>query len=240
MLLTLGAFGCAVLLIMVLAVLWVSSRGKFMFLDNVVYQRALVVDPWKRFKRQGDSLFLFRIAFFLICVLLMLGVALLIAATVGFGAMSDLQTAPSITLVVVGFSFLALVILVILYAAFFLDAFVVPLMHRYDFGAVAAWSRFLDIFQRHPWAFLLCGLLVIVFGIGIAVLALGFGLMTCCLGFLLLMIPYISSVLVLPISVFYRSFTFEFLAQFDDGLMPSSMPEESPPESQPPLTEATV
>ena len=76
------------------------------------------------------------------------------------------------------------------------------------------------------------------------VAALAFGLMTCCLGFLLLMVPYISSVLVLPISVFYRSFTFEFLAQFDDGLLPSSTPsstpEESSPESQPPLAEATV
>ena len=174
------------------------------------------------------------------CVLLLLGVALLIATTVGFGAMSELETAPSIALVVGGFGFLALVILLILYAAFFLDAFVVPLMHRYDLGVVAAWSRFLEIFQWHPWAFLLCGLLVIVFGIGIALLALGFGVMTCCLGFLLLMIPYISSVLVLPISVFYRSFTFEFLAQFDADLLPESTPEDSSPEGQPPLAEAAV
>ena len=39
-------------------------------------------------------------------------------------------------------------------------------------------------------------------------------------------IPYVSSVLFLPISVFYRSFTFEFLAQFEPSLLPSAV--ESP------------
>ena len=242
LLFALGAFGCAVLLIVAFAVLWVSSRGKFMFLDNVVHNRALVVDPWKRFRKQGNSLFLFRVLFCLACIFLILGLALLIAATVGFSAWSELETASSIALIFAAFGSLVLLILVIVYAAFFLDAFVVPLMHRYNLGAVAGWSRFLNIFRQHPWAFLLSGLLVIVFGIGVLMLILGFGLMTCCLGFLLLMIPYIGSVVTLPISVFYRSFTFEFLAQFDAGLLPESTPEDSPPESPrpPPLAEATV
>ena len=38
-------------------------------------------------------------------------------------------------------------------------------------------------------------------------------------GFLLLALPYVSSVVVLPISVFYRSFTLEFLAQVDHDLL---------------------
>ena len=237
---TVGVLGCAFLLVLFVVILWLSSRGKFMFLDNVVHKRALVVDPWKRFKRQGDSLFLFRIGFFLACVLLFGGVALLIAATVGFSALSDLETAPAIALVVVAVGFLLVLAVVTLYAAFFLNAFVIPLMHRYNLGAVAACSRFLDILRQHPSAFVLCGLLVIAFGIGILILVVGFGLMTCCLGFLLLMIPYISSVLVLPISLFYRSFTFEFLAQCDSGLLPESTSEDAPPESPPPVAEATV
>lgn len=242
LLFALGALGCAVLLIVAFAVLWVSSRGKFMFLDNVVHNRALVADPWKRFRKQGNSLFLFRIVFFLACTLLIVGLALVIAATVGFSAWSELETASRIALIVAAFGSLVLLILVLVYAAFFLDAFVVPLMHRYNLGAVAAWSRFLDLFRQHPWAFLLCGLLVIVFGFGVMMLILSFGLMTCCLGFLLLMIPYIGSVVTLPISVFYRSFTLEFLAQFDAGLLPESAPEDSLPEPPPlpPPSEATV
>ena len=87
LLFALGAFGCAMVLVVVVALLWVSSRGKFMFLDNVVYNRALIVEPWKRFRKQGNSLFLFRIAFFLASALLIMGLVLLIAATVGFSAL---------------------------------------------------------------------------------------------------------------------------------------------------------
>jgi hypothetical protein len=47
-----------------------------------------------------------------------------------------------------------------------------------------------------------------------------FGFMTCCLGFVLLITPYLSNVLLLPVTVFYRSFTVEFLAQFDADLLP--------------------
>jgi len=34
------------------------SRGKFMFLDNVVHDRAEVSQPWQDFRRLGNSLFL--------------------------------------------------------------------------------------------------------------------------------------------------------------------------------------
>ena len=63
LLLGLVALGCVVLFGLIVAVIWVSSRGKLMFLDNVVFNRALVVDPWKRFRKQGNSLFLFRAIF---------------------------------------------------------------------------------------------------------------------------------------------------------------------------------
>ena len=55
--------GVLVVLAIVLAVLWVSSRAKFIFLDNVVHNRAEIVEPWKRFKTIGDSLFLWRVGF---------------------------------------------------------------------------------------------------------------------------------------------------------------------------------
>jgi hypothetical protein len=40
------------------------------------------------------------------------------------------------------------------------------------------------------------------------------GLLTCCLGFILLIIPYIGSVITLPISYTFRAFSLEFLEQF--------------------------
>ena len=47
----------------VIALLWVSSRGKFMFLDNVVHNRALVTQPWSEMRSRGNSLFWWRLIF---------------------------------------------------------------------------------------------------------------------------------------------------------------------------------
>ena len=208
------AFGLAV------AALWVSSRGRFMFLDNVVHNRALVVDPWKRFRKQGNSLFLFSLALIASCVVAMGGLILGIAGTIGLNAWNDFETATTIGIAFAAFTALGTFVLGLLFTTFFLNAFVVPLMHRYDLGAIDGWRRFFVIFSKHAWAFLLCGLLVLILGLGIGILVVSFGLLTCCLGFLLLAIPYIGSVIMLPMSVFYRSFTLEFLAQFDPDLLP--------------------
>ena len=52
-----------VLLGLALAVLfiWLSSRGQFMFLENVLSNRAAVVEPWHRFRAQANSLFRMRV-----------------------------------------------------------------------------------------------------------------------------------------------------------------------------------
>ena len=219
LLVTLGVLGCLFALVLVLALLWVNSRAKFLFLDNVVHQRAAVVAPWQRFKRQGDSLFFFRIAFFLACLLLVGGLIALIASTVGLAILSELETFGSVAIAVVVVSTVGGLVLVLAYAAFFLDAFVVPLMYRYELGALDGWRRFLGLYDRNSWPFLLCGFLVVFVAIGLWILMVVFGFMTCCLGFIVLAIPYVSSVFLLPVSVFYRSFTLEFLAQFDPDLL---------------------
>ncbi len=105
------------------------------------------------------------------------------------------------------------------YLFFFLDAFVVPLMHRYDLGVMAAWRRFFSLAQGRWGWFLLSGILVFVLVIAAGWAILITGLMTCCLGFLLLMIPYVGTVLLLPLLVAYRAFTFELLAQVDPELL---------------------
>ena len=56
-----------------------------------------------------------------------------------------------------------------------------------------------------------------------------FGLFTCLLGFVLLVIPYIGTVITLPIWYTFRVFSLEFLAQFglDYDLFP---PATAPPD----------
>jgi hypothetical protein len=225
----LAAYGCLLLLAVILVVLWVSARGKFMFLDNVVHDRALVVAPWHRFRHQGNSLFAFTLVSAMIVVLLFAGVALAIAGTVGFAVLDELESISSIALLVVASSAFSLLVLTVIYTFFFLEAFVVPLMHRYELGVVDGWRRFYALFSQRAWPFLFCGLLVLIVGIAVLVAIFAFGLMTCCLGFLLLIVPYVGSVVLLPVTVFYRSFTLEFLAQFDPDLLVD--PEDTPIEA---------
>ena len=207
---------------MILALVWVSSRAKYVSLDDVVYGGARIVEPWNRFRREGNSLFLCTIAIFLgACVLIAIAVATIVFS-VGLGVLFRGEPFKITALMVFAGCFLGLLFVALGYAAFFLEAFVVPLMHRYRIGAVEAWRRFLRLFSARPFAFLAVGLAVIAAFVVFGVSALMFGFMTCCLGFLLLMTPYLSNVLLLPVTVFYRSFTLEFLAQFDGDLLPGA------------------
>ena len=46
--------GITALIAVIVLLVWLSSRGKFMFLDNVVHERAKVVQPWHQFRREGN------------------------------------------------------------------------------------------------------------------------------------------------------------------------------------------
>src|SRR5262245_47333113 len=51
------------LLLLGLASAWIFSRGAFVFLDDVLHSRVEIAEPWKRFARQGNSLFLWKLGF---------------------------------------------------------------------------------------------------------------------------------------------------------------------------------
>jgi len=58
------------------------------------------------------------------------------------------------------------------------------------------------------------GILIFLLMIGFFVAVVIAGLATCCIGFFFLAVPYISTVVTLPIWYTYRAFSLEFLAQF--------------------------
>jgi hypothetical protein len=216
-----GMIFAAVLTVLALIViaLWVSSRAKFIFLDNVVRNQAAIVEPWHRLRAAGNSLFVFRLVVILVCVPLALGVVgLCVWLAAGPGGWAHLEGAALIA-GVVGTALLGFgLVVAILYAVFFLDAFVVPLMYRFDLGVVDAWRRFLALLGRRPGWFLLSGLFVFAL-LMLAVSAIVVtGFMTCCLGFFLLALPYIGTVILLPLIVTYRAFTVAFLAQLEPEL----------------------
>ena len=50
-----------VVVVISLLIVWLQCRGKFMFLDGIVRNRGAVVEPWHRYRRHANSLFLFRL-----------------------------------------------------------------------------------------------------------------------------------------------------------------------------------
>jgi hypothetical protein len=87
-------------------------------------------------------------------------------------------------------------------------------MYINDVSAVTGWQQFLSLLSRHWGYFILYGILVFILFFFTMLVIVAAGFLTCCIGFLFLVIPYISSVVLLPVSTFFRSFSLEFLEQF--------------------------
>ena len=58
---------CVVLLLIVLFA-WLRARGRFIFVDCIVRNRAAIVEPWKEFRAEGNSFFLFSLLVVLVVV----------------------------------------------------------------------------------------------------------------------------------------------------------------------------
>lgn len=214
---------------LVIVLLWVSSRGKFIFLDNVVHNRARIVEPWTRFRRVGNSLFLWRLGFAAVAVIVL--AALVALAVLVAGGVSGFTLATSRGAAAIGVAaFLALLYLAALVAvALCLDSFVVPLMARLDLSAVAAWGVLWPWIERSLGAFVGYGLFLLILAIGVGLAVAVVGLLTCCVGFVLLAIPYVGTVVLLPVLVAYRAFSLEFLAQFDPTFQLFPTAPDAPP-----------
>jgi hypothetical protein len=102
------------------------------------------------------------------------------------------------------------VVLIWGYIALFLKDFVAPLMYRNRISCGAAWKLFLGIFRKNPFPIIGYGILIFLLMIAFAIAVVLAGVATCCIGFLFLIIPYISTVVTLPVWYAYRAFSLEF------------------------------
>jgi hypothetical protein len=224
----------AVLIIIGIILLWLSSRGKFMFLDNVVHNRAEIAKPWKQYRKEGDALFLWRLVFSFIVVAVFVAFAVLFFMTarqfheVGFG-----HGIPVLFLVGMGLLFFLLFI-IIGFISLFLNDFVVPVMYKNNLAATQGWRRFLSLFGRHPLHFILYGLLIFMLYIGFVIIVVIAGLASCCILWLLLIIPFIGTVVTLPVWYTFRAFSLEFLGQFgaEYAVFPPAEPLPQAPPAQ--------
>lgn len=209
--------GLVLIVIIATVLVWVSSRGKFMFLHNVAQEKADISVPWHEYRKEGNSLFLWN--FFYGWLAFLTFMAFLVhcfftAKMLYFGDFDQFAvfgTVAGLVLILIAY------MIVFGYISTFLDSFVVPIMYKNRFGVLKGWSNFLSLISKNIFTFLLYGLFYFVLGIGIVIVVVFFALLTCCIGLLLLAIPFIGAVILLPITYTMRAFSVEFLAQFGDN-----------------------
>ena len=205
------------LLALWLVILWLSSRGRFMFLHCVALDRAEIGKPWNKFEREANSLFWFRLVLGLIGMVVILP---LLAAIAGLIVRMVLRGEPDIGGIMaaagLGLAFLVAVIVFALIHSFTED-FVVPIQFLRGGKCLAAWKEFWGLLASNAGMFTLYILFQIVLGMAIGIIVLGAVLITCCIAGCLMIIPYIGTVLLLPVLVFKRSYPLYFLRQFGPG-----------------------
>lgn len=206
----------AVVLIMVLSILflWLGSRGKFMFLRNVIDDTAKVSEPWHAFRFQASSYFWWQLGFGLTVLILLaaMGAASFLLFLPAF--QHQQWDAIAVAAAAVMILLALLVILTAITIQLLLNDFVVPLMMKHSMRTSEAWALFRPLFKHHLPQFTLYVLfrLVMYFVTMIAILAAC--ILTCCCYLFLLVIPYINAVALLPVSVVFRLFSIEYLRAF--------------------------
>ncbi len=200
-----------VLLALGLLILWLSARGKFMFLDGVVHNRGAVVEPWRRYRQLANSLFWFSVAYVLTALLVL---AIIGAVCVGV-AWTDIQQEEfgpaAVAAIVLGIVLLVSFILIAILVYALVDDFVVPVMYLRNRRVMAAWGIFWwELGRDHVWPLVLFYLMKIVLVMGIGIVALLTLCLTCCIAAL----PYIGTVILLPIFVFMRCYSLCFIERY--------------------------
>jgi hypothetical protein len=195
-------------------VLWLNSRGKFMFLYCVALDRAEVSRPWHEFAREGNSLFWFRFVLGLIAAPLflpLLGGSILVVGWMLYHGNVD----PGGIMLAIG---LGLVLFVLMIGFWliqkFTTDFVAPIMFLRRAKCTVAWREFLGLLDACAGHFVLYVLFQIVLAIAVGLVVLAAVVLTCCTLFCLMILPYIGTVALLPVLVFLRAYSLYYLAQF--------------------------
>jgi len=194
--------------------LWINSHGKFMLLHCVALNTAEIEAPWIKYAGAANSLFWFQLAVRFIGLLLTLPLAVLIVVDIvqmvlkGEADLARVMSAIGLGLACFGIS------LVFLLIRKFLVDFVVPIMYLRGSRCLAAWREFFGLLSAHFWQFVVYVLFQIVLKIAIGIIVLMAILVTCCILGCFLMLPFIGTVLLLPILIFKRAYPLYYLAQF--------------------------
>ncbi len=234
------AFGLLVFTVIMVLITWLSARGKFMFLNNVVRGQSGIVASWYEYKREGNSFFWWNLLWAIIAsaaaIIYILYCFVSLQAVYEGGGSRSALIVPAI---LAGLGFLAISI-VSSFIFVLLRDFVVQIMYRDRITGWEAIQKFLPLFFSHFLYFIGYGIFRFFVSLLIVIAVLIFGCITCCIGFLVLAIPYIKSVVLLPVLYSMRAFAVEFLEQFGPEYRIFPAPECNSPETMPPIEPTLV
>ena len=215
LILSLGWLFAVGFLLLSVLMLWLSSRGKFMLLDGVVRNRGAVVEPWHKYKNLANSLFLWRFILFivgLVSMVLIVFVSIMIA-------LPDIKTgrfdSNAVLALVIGIPLWFIGIIFFSVMGHMLNDCVAPIMYKRSVlggEAIGIFRR--EILANRGGTFILYFLMKFLLGFASFILVVLAIPLTCCLACIFLIIPFINSVFLLPITVFFRTYSLYFLKQF--------------------------
>jgi hypothetical protein len=200
--------------VLTIVITWLSARGKFIFLDNVVHDQARIVAPWYEYRKEGNSFFWWNLLWIFISSAITIGYVLFcfvyLHAIYENSGSSQALILPAI---LAGLGLVAISIISVFLFVLLRD-FVVQIMYRDRITGWGAIQRFLPLFFSRFLYFVGYAIFRFVVSVLIVIGIIICGCCTCCIGFLILAIPYINAVILLPISYAMRAFAVEFFEQF--------------------------
>lgn len=233
--------GVLVVIAIVVVLMWLSARGKFIFADCIVRNRGAIEEPWREFKREGNSFFLFSLiaAAIVFFVLGLVTLPLWMPLALGRDVLEGVALA-------LGVALAALVMLLLVIPLHLISSFMVPVMYRQRCGASAAFRATLQLIAAQPGAVVLYLLFTIVLYVAFAMISCLLTCVTCCIA----AVPYVGTVIMLPAYVFFMSYLLLFVRQFgpeydawanilvvDQAAPAIEPPSVEPPSAEPPSAE---
>ena len=213
--------GIAVFLLLLVlygALAFLRARGRFMFIDNIAYDRFDIATPWSAFASSANGVFaaemIFLTLYLVIAAATLVGGALL--------AWPDIQagqfTGSSLTAIaiVAGLWLLSVPLTIGFYLM--LDHLVVPVMYARGIGVRAGFgAAWREGVAAHPGPLILYFLLRIAFGIGTLILTYIATCVTCCTAAIPVLGAFILALVLLPAWVFLEANKLYFVQQFGPG-----------------------
>lgn len=219
-----------------IALYWVGCRGRFIFADCIVRNRDAIAEPWREYRREANSFFLFSLLVGLAALVLIALVS--IPVWLPF-AQGWTEGAGFVATMTVGIVLLLVVVVLLAVGLSLIFQLMVPVMYRQRCRALQAFREVAGLIAQHPAPMILYLLFFIVLGLGAAMIGCLSMPFTCCIT----LIPYIGTVVLLPVYVVLAAFPLFFLRQFGPGYdvwavpaqqeLPAPEIPQAPPPSEP-------